>query len=497
MRRLSLLFLLISPLVVINADEITEEDGVLVLTQDNFQGAIEKHDNILVEFYAPWCGHCKQLVPEYAKAAQSLASNGHDIKLAKVDATQHTTLAEQYGVRGYPTLKFFKKQSIIEYGGGRTSEDIVNWLLKKTGPPAKEFTSVEEIKKFIDDNKVVIAGLFKNADSDLAKAFNEIASKVDDLVFITATNADILSEYSVDDDTVTIFKKFDEGRVNYEGAAEEADLRKFLTTQSLPLVVEFNHETAQKIFGGEIKSHLLVFFSKAAGHYESHFEPVQTVAKDFREKVLFVTINTDEEDHQKILEFFGMNKEEVPSMRLIKLEEDMAKYKPPTPEISVDNVRTFVGDFLEGKLKQHLLSQPLPEDWDKTPVKTLVASNFDEVALDKSKHVLVEFYAPWCGHCKQLAPIYDKLAERFADRDDLLVAKMDATVNELEHTKITSFPTLKLYTKDENKVIDYNGERVLEAMAKFLESGGKDGGVPTSGQEETDEDDDQPKRDEL
>ncbi|KAL1450902.1 hypothetical protein WDU94_003213 [Cyamophila willieti] len=180
-----------------------------------------------------------------------------------------------------------------------------------------------------------------------------------------------------------------------------------------------------------------------------------------------------------------MNKEEVPSMRLIKLEEDMAKYKPPTPEISVDTVRSFVGDFLEGKLKQHLLSQPLPEDWDKNPVKVLVASNFDEVALDKSKHVLVEFYAPWCGHCKQLIPIYDKLAEKFADRDDLLVAKMDATVNELEHTKITSFPTLKLYTKDENKVIDYNGERVLEAMAKFLESGGKDGGLPASGQVNT------------
>lgn len=497
MRRLSLLFLLISPLVIF-ADEIAEEDGVLVLTQDNFQSAIDSNDHILVEFYAPWCGHCKQLVPEYSKAAQKLSADGHAIKLAKVDATQHTALAEQYGVRGYPTLKFFKKKTIVDYGGGRTSEDIVNWLLKKTGPPAKEFTSVEEVKKFIEDNKVVIAGFFKNVDSDLSKAFNEVASKVDDLVFITSTSDDVLAEYAISDDKVVIFKKFDEGRVDYEGAADETALRKFATTQSLPLVVEFNHETAQKIFGGEIKSHLLVFFSKAAGHYESHFEPVQTVAKDHREKVLFVTINTDEEDHGKILEFFGMTKEEVPSMRLIKLEEDMAKYKPASPEITVENVRSFVADFLEGKLKQHLLSQALPEDWDKNPVKVLVASNFDEVAFDKSKHVLVEFYAPWCGHCKQLAPIFDKLGEKFADRSDILVAKMDATVNELEHTKITSFPTLKLYTKDDNQVIEYNGERVLEALSQFLESGGKEGGVPAGGaQEEQDEDDDQPKRDEL
>jgi len=64
-------------------------------------------------------------------------------------------------------------------------------------------------------------------------------------------------------------------------------------------------------------------------------------------------------------------------------------------------------------LQQHLLSQDLPEDWDKSPVKVLVSSNFDEVAFNKDKDVLVEFYAPWCGHCKQLAPIYDQVSELF------------------------------------------------------------------------------------
>jgi len=59
--------------------------------------------------------------------------------------------------------------------------------------------------------------------------------------------------------------------------------------------------------------------------------------------------------------------------------------------------------------QQHLLSEELPEDWNKTPVWTLTATNFDSVALDSTKNVLVEFYAPWCGHCKQLAPIFDKV----------------------------------------------------------------------------------------
>jgi protein disulfide-isomerase A1 len=66
---------------------------------------------------------------------------------------------------------------------------------------------------------------------------------------------------------------------------------------------------------------------------------------------LFVSINTDEDDHQRILEFFGMKKEEIPSMRLIRLEEDMAKYKPEKSDLSKENIQSFVQDFMDGKLK--------------------------------------------------------------------------------------------------------------------------------------------------
>lgn len=79
-----------------------------------------------------------------------------------------------------------------------------------------------------------------------------------------------------------------------------------------------------------------------------------------------------------------------------------------------------------------------------------------------------------CGHCKQLAPTYEKLAEKFADSDDIVIAQIDATANELEHTKITSFPTIKLYKKGDNTAVDYNGERTFEGLSQFVESGGAD-----------------------
>merc|ERR1712240_209866 len=151
----------------------------------------------------------------------------------------------------------------------------------------------------------------------------------------------------------------------------------------------------------------------------------------------------------------------------------MLKYKPEDASLTEENMRSFLKEFLAGSLSPHLKSEDLPEDWDSNPVKVLVGKNFAEVALDTEKDVLVEFYAPWCGHCKKLAPIWDELGEKFQDKDDIVIAKMDSTANEVEDVKVHSFPTIKFFPAGaDGKVIDYNGDRTLDGFVKFLESGG-------------------------
>ncbi|KAH9786673.1 protein disulfide-isomerase like 2-1 [Citrus sinensis] len=109
--------------------------NVVVLTADNFDEIVlDKSKDVLVEFYAPWCGHCKNLAPTYEKVAAAFALED-DVVVANLDADKYKDLAEKYGVSGFPTLKFFPKgnKDGEEYGGGRDLEDFVSFINEKCG----------------------------------------------------------------------------------------------------------------------------------------------------------------------------------------------------------------------------------------------------------------------------------------------------------------------------------------------------------------------------
>lgn len=128
---------------------------VVELTDSNFDKLVLQSDEMwLVEFFAPWCGHCKNLAPHWAEAASELKGK---IKLGALDATVHTAKASQYEIQGYPTIKVFApgkkdRSSVSDYNGGRTANDIVQWALEQLAEnvPAPDIVQVTDNTVFKD-----------------------------------------------------------------------------------------------------------------------------------------------------------------------------------------------------------------------------------------------------------------------------------------------------------------------------------------------------------
>jgi len=457
---------LIVVFLAISAQSETD-DEVLVLNTENFDEAVKSNPLMLVEFYAPWCGHCKKLAPEYAKAAEKLAEAKSDVKLAKVDATENKELSNKFGVRGYPTLKFFKNGKPMEYTGGRTVDTILAWIAKKTGPPAVSLDTEEAADKLIKANEVVILGFFQSADSESAKEFIKAADSMEDKVFGIITDPTLFDKFEATDSMVVLLKKFDEGKNVLGGKLKKENIVEFVKSNSNPLVFEFNQESSKKIFASDIKVQFMLFSSAKDEAHKERLELVTKLAKDLKGEMVFAYIPMDEPGSKRIVDHIGVTN--APTFRITTTGQEFIKYKPDTDDITEKNMRAFISSYLSNSLERYLKTEEVPKDWDSKPVKVLVGNNFEEVALDTTKDVLVKFYAPWCGHCKKLVPVYDQLAEHFKNDDDVVIAKLDATVNEISHkeAKVSGFPTLILFHKD-GQVSKYEGDRSLESLKEFV-----------------------------
>eukprot|EP00758_Cryptobia_borreli_P005333 Tbor_TRINITY_DN4847_c0_g1::TRINITY_DN4847_c0_g1_i1::g.1222::m.1222/K09584/PDIA6, TXNDC7; protein disulfide-isomerase A6 len=135
MKSLVFFVLLSTCFALVHANDPTQAlDGVIDLNPTTFDEIVGKEAGVLVEFYAPWCGHCKSLVPEYMKVGKA-ASGSKAVVVAKVNADEHGGLAGRFGVSGYPTIKYFPAGSTEaeDYQGGRDAASFVSFLNMKTG----------------------------------------------------------------------------------------------------------------------------------------------------------------------------------------------------------------------------------------------------------------------------------------------------------------------------------------------------------------------------
>jgi protein disulfide-isomerase A1 len=458
---------LLALLAISYATEYEIEDDVLVLGQDTFDQALAEFSHILVEFYAPWCGHCKKLAPEYAKAAQSLKAEGSTIKLAKVDSTVHPTVSGRYEVKGYPTLKFFVHGNPIPFEGGRTEGEIVNWVKRKVQPSSVQIDSVEEFETTLKSHDVVVV-FWGDSSSPHWSVFETVSRVFDDVHFVSTTHEELKKKHNADsDDVVTLFKNFDEGVVDYEGDFTSDLVTNFIKEHQFPTIMGFDQKIAQKIFSEQTPALFLMVQSDEAS--EKAHNAFKAVAPKLKGKWYISVSNIDEGLGGRLSEFVGIKREELPAVRLLHPTPggNPRKFRF-TEDITPENLYAFYESFTAGNLKPYMKSEPRVVEQTEA-VFTVVGESFDEIVMDEETDVLVEFYAPWCGHCKALAPEFEKAALELAAVKGLKIAKVDSTANEIEGVNIQGYPTLKFYpAHHKGSPVDYDGERNADGIVKWL-----------------------------
>lgn len=202
---------------------------------------------------------------------------------------------------------------------------------------------------------------------------------------------------------------------------------------------------------------LFFFVLKGCGHCKTlapEYEIAATALKNAKDVVI---ASVDADAHKSLGSKFGVTG--FPTLKWF------AKGAHSTPEdYNAGRTADAIVTFVNGKAGSNGRIKKAP-----TAVKVLSSSNFDSV-VDGSKNVLVEFYAPWCGHCKTLAPKWDKLAKLFAGDDNIVIANVDADADRAlgERFGVTGFPTIKFFPKGNTVADAYEGGREVSDFISFL-----------------------------
>ncbi|KAL8241446.1 hypothetical protein R6Q59_014800 [Mikania micrantha] len=365
-----------------------DDQDVVILTETNFTDFIETNRYVMVEFYAPWCGHCKALAPEYAAAATELKED--PVVLAKVDAQEESELAETYEVQGFPTVLFFIDGVHKPYLGQRTKDAIVTWIKKKTGPGVYNITTVEDAEKVLTSkDRVVLAFL----DSLVGTESEELAaaSRLDDDVnFYQTVDSNVAKLFHISSNVkrpaLVLIKKDAEKVSHYDGLFEKSSIKEFVFANKLPLVTTFSRESATLIFESPIKKQVLLFAtSKGSTKIAQTFEDA---AKLFKGKLIFVFVDLDNEDVGKpVADYFGITGDAAQVIGYTGNDDGMKFIFDRN--LTLENLKAFGEDFFEDKLKAFYKSDPIPEHNDGD-VKIVVGNNFDDIVLNESKDVLLE-----------------------------------------------------------------------------------------------------------
>ena len=374
-------------------------------------------------------------------------------------------MAQRYDVRGYPTLKFFINGIPINYEKERKTDAMLEFLKKKMEPSIQELKTVEEIK-----DKAELKGrrciLVSDNSNDLANY--EVTGKlVEEFKFYYVTE-NLGKEYfpEITSPSIVVLRDFGEKKIIYTGSFNPSEIEKYLRTLQFDIVSALDEESAKIVFGGgKKKGILLITYDTVSDEIFENFK--EFAEKHKSDKYMYLISKNNNDMGKRYTEFFKISENETPLVEIVDGQGRLSRYRH-TGKLNLEELEDFLDDYELGKIEKFIKSEPIPEI-NPGPVYKVVAKTFNEEIINNDLDIFVKYYAPWCGHCKNLAPIFEQMAANLMENKKLKLVEIDATANDIEGVNINSYPTLYLYPANKKRSpIKYEGGRTEDEMIKFI-----------------------------
>lgn len=282
----------------------------------------------------------------------------------------------------------------------------------------------------------------------------------------------------------------DEPFTVYDGDANnltKENIKEFASERALDQVTELNDDNSSKVFA---QNNPVLYVSLKGSPDAAENVEVEKVIREAvktkgvnRKKVVTVVVKEDSNISNRLDRMLNIAEDETaPQIRIFEAPgsrgnrggREPKKFKIAGP-ITTATIAKFTEDHTAGKLFEYVKSEEVIEDDDMDPddARVLVGDNLEKYAFDETKDVFVDMFAPWCGHCKKLEPIWRDLFRELKHVPTLQIAKIDATRNEIKVADVNAYPTILLFPAGPNqrnmRPKEYNGPREMNVFINWLQ----------------------------
>ena len=452
-------------------EEYSSED-VLILNDTNVEEEIKKSDVLLILTYVPCSPHCKKFKPTYLELSKKVKEEKLDYKISVIDGDKNSNFSQAHNIKGFPTVLLFinKGEKEYEYNGGQNVDNILKYIKKKKESPYNIFEKLEEVEKFIEENKLLL--LLTEKDLKKEKIFKEIADKNNLFEFAICQSDECIGKYNND---IIFFKPHDE---------PFASLNNFLKEESLEFLAEtFNQflsifsvgmgailDESHPYYINEYNKSVLFFFRNEK---DSNLDSIiKEVAKEYRKKYYFLISDVDNEVGKETSQFFYLYDNDLPAVTFYEIKgEDTFVYKMDD-NITKENIIKFINDINNNKILPLLAtSEPPTKDLiEKYKFKIVIGKTFDKEIINDPQNVLVLMHSTYDN--KEDFEIFEKLMDKYKNNTeyDLKFVGYEINNNEIRYGgEPIKVPTVYLYLKKEkDNPSHYYGDYKFEEIDKWI-----------------------------